>query len=133
VEVEFMSMYEIFANGGISVIIILSLIQIAPIKVNPWSAILRAVGRAINKDVLDTLDEEKANTRRYRIMRFDDEIRHNKEKHTEEHFNQILADIDYYEEYCAKHPEYPNNKSVSAIKNIKRTWEKCKRDNSFLI
>ena len=32
-----------------------TLIQIAPIKVNPWSSIAKAVGRAINSDVLEEL------------------------------------------------------------------------------
>ena len=51
-----MTAAEILAGGGI-VLAAMTLIQIAPIKLDPWSAIARAVGRAINKDVIDKLDE----------------------------------------------------------------------------
>ena len=53
-----MTAAEILAGGGI-VLAAMTLIQIAPIKLDPWSAIARAVGRAINKDVIDKLDETR--------------------------------------------------------------------------
>lgn len=127
-----MSLYELLASGGGVLFVILTVVQIAPVRVNPWSRIARWIGSALNGEVLDSLEEEKANTRRYRILRFDDEIRH-KVKHTEEHFNQIMEDVDSYEQYCRTHPKYENCKAVSAIRNIKQTWEKCRNENSFLV
>ena len=56
----------------------------------------RAIGRAMNVEIMDKLNESEATDARYRILRFDDEIRHHV-KHTEEHFNQIMDDIDEYE------------------------------------
>lgn len=76
-------------------------------------------------------DNGIALTWRYRILRFDDEIRHD-EKHTKEHFDQILEDITKYERYCEEHPDFPNNKAVFAIKNIKDVYEKCVKEGSFL-
>lgn len=75
--------------------------------------------------------EGMAYTWRYRILRFDDEIRHD-EKHTKEHFDQILEDITKYEKYCRAHPDFPNNKAVLAIKNIKDVYRKCTDESSFL-
>lgn len=75
--------------------------------------------------------EDLAYTWRYRILRFDDEIRHD-EKHTKEHFDQILDDITKYERYCDEHPDFPNNKAVFAIKNIKKIYQKCTDDGAFL-
>lgn len=49
---------EVLTGGGI-VLVAMTLIQISPIKLDPWSAIARAVGRAINKDVIDKLDETR--------------------------------------------------------------------------
>lgn len=66
-----------------------------------------------------------------RILRFDDEIRH-KTRHSKEHFDQIIEDVDTYERYCRDHPRFPNGKAVSATDNVKRTYEKCKAENSFL-
>ena len=72
-----------------------------------------------------------AYTWRYRILRFDDEVRHDK-KHTKEHFDQILEDITSYEKYCKEHPDFPNNKAVFAISNIKDVYASCYENNSFL-
>lgn len=116
--------------GGI-ILILSFLIQIAPIKVNPWSAIAKVVGRALNGEVVDLINQREANSCRYRILRFDDEIRHG-QKHTKEHFNQMLEDIDGYERYCYEHPNYKNSKAVHAITNIKDTYNKCVHNNTFL-
>jgi hypothetical protein len=113
-------------------VILLTLVQVAPIKINPWSRIARAIGRALNTEVIDEIRRNEAGNARYRIIRFDDEVRH-KTRHTEEHFNQILGDIDSYENYCKSHPNFPNNKARLAISNIKDTYTKCKKDNSFLV
>lgn len=127
-----MSLNEIITSGGGVLLILLTIIQLAPIKINPWSKIAKIIGRALNTEVMDKLNESEATNCRYRILRFDDEIRH-KVKHTEEHFNQIMEDIDDYERYCSGHPNYKNSKSVSAIENTRRTYEKCRRENSFLV
>lgn len=122
---------EIISGGGITVLVVLSLIQISPLKINPWSAIAKAIGRALNVELSNKIDENEAKNARYRIIRFDDEIRHNK-MHTEEHFSQIMDDITDYERYCREHPDYKNSKAVSAIAKIKSTYEKCKDQNLFL-
>jgi hypothetical protein len=112
--------------------VILTIIQVTPIKVNPWSLIARAIGRALNVELMDKINENEANDVRYRIIRFDDEIRHHT-MHTEEHFNQIIEDIDKYEDYCLKHPSYENNKAKMAIQNIKKTYSTCRAENTFFI
>ncbi len=76
-------------------------------------------------------DEGMAYTWRYRILRFDDEIRH-KIRHSKEHFDQILDDIDKYEKYCRENPDFPNNKAVFAIRNIRETYDKCGDEGTFL-
>lgn len=50
------------AGGGV-VLLFMTLVQIAPIKVNPWSAIgklagnaMRFLGKTMNKDVMDKLE-----------------------------------------------------------------------------
>lgn len=75
--------------------------------------------------------EDKATTCRYRILRFDDEIRHGT-RHSKEHFDQILEDITEYERYCNDHPDYKNNKAVLAIENIKRVYQICTNEGTFL-
>lgn len=122
----------------------LTLIQIAPIRINPWSFIARAVGNAINADLLDKIDrvekevieighaaeERYAVDCRTRILRFGDEILHS-EKHSKEHFDQILRDITTYEQYCETHPEFENNTAVLTAKKIKETYQECMTEHSF--
>lgn len=87
------------------------------------------------KDTLTAAEEkrseEHATSNRYRILRFDDEIRHGAH-HTKEHFDQILDDITEYRNYCKEHPMYENNKATMAIENIKRVYEQCTAERTFL-
>ena len=126
-------------------IALLTLIQIAPIKINPWSAIAKALGRAINKEMMDkleSLDKEMKQLRdatalesvlncRVRILHFGDETLHG-QKHTKEHFDQILRDIDKYEHYCSTHPEFENNVTVLTSARIKEIYRKRLADGDFL-
>ena len=57
-----MSLNEILASGG-ALLLFLTIVQIVPIKVNPWSAFgkvigkgMRAIGKSMNKDVMDKLE-----------------------------------------------------------------------------
>jgi hypothetical protein len=126
-----MSITDVCCTIVLGVALLLSFVQIAPIKINPWSKIARAIGRGFNGDVMDRLEEYEANNNRYRILRFDDEIRH-EVLHTKEHFDQILDDITDYENYCIDHPKYKNNKACLAIDNIRRTYDKCATEHTFL-
>ena len=47
-----MALKEILWGSGGAIIILLTLIQITPIKVNPWTA----VGRVLNADLFKELD-----------------------------------------------------------------------------
>ena len=122
-----------------------TIVQIAPIKCNPWSWLARAIGRAINAEVIQKVDklegdlkklkdhteEHTAKSCRIRILRFGDEILHDVH-HSKEHFDQILLDITEYEKYCTEHPEFKNNMTVITTSRIKATYAHCLEDHSFL-
>lgn len=126
-----MDLMEIMKAGGGITFVILTLIQVAPVEIRPWSWLARVIGRALNADLRDAIDENNAIIARYRIIRFDDEIRHDV-RHTEEHFNQINEDIDTYERYCTDHPKFPNKKAESSIENVTKIYNKCKDEHTFL-
>ena len=135
----------IFLYGGGGLILLLTLVQITPIKINPWTWLARRVGRAINgevlenvshlkedvKDLKDSNDEEWASLSRSHILRFGDELLHGV-AHSKEHFDQILIDISKYKKYCAEHPDYLNDVANATMEQIQRTYQKCLEDNSFL-
>ncbi len=122
-----------------------SIIQVSPIKINPWTKLAKAVGRAINGEVLDKVDnlerkvsriqdeadERDAKEARTRILRFGDECLHNV-KHSKEHFDQIMRDIKAYEIYCEDHPHFENNQAVHTIQLINEIYHKRLIEHSFL-
>ena len=135
-----MSIQEIMVSGGGFLLIMMTLVQIAPLKINPWSAIGSLIGKAINGEMEKAQAETKANLDEH--IRVDDErnadahrvqiLRFNREllqglPHTQEDFIEALHEIDFYEHYCRMHEEYENNRAVLAIENIKRAymeWQK---------
>lgn len=87
-----------------------------------------------NKTLSDMKLQSKrdyATTCRYRIIRFNDELLENK-LHTKEHFDQILDDIDDYENYCKSDPKYKNSKAVIAIEHIRKVYHGCIDTGDFL-
>ena len=77
------------------------------------------------------IDERAAKDCRVRILRFGDEVLHDK-RHTKEHFDQILQDITEYDKYCESHKDFKNNMTVMTTVHIKDTYERCMEDRSFL-
>lgn len=136
-----MTIKEILLGGGGVLLVLMTMIQIAPVKLNPWSWF----GNQINKDLLaeiktmkseiDTIRDENrevhAKDCRVRILRFADEI-YLEQPHSQEHFKQILGDITHYERYCESHPEFENQIAVAAIEQITESYNKRLRKHDFL-
>lgn len=140
-----MSIRELLTGGGGLLLIALTLVQLAPIKINPWSWIAKTVGRAINAEVtaelaaiktkLDqhvTMDDRRtADGHRARILHFNNELLRDID-HTKEEFIEVLTEIDAYERYCQEHPDYPNNRAVLAIENIRSNYKERLQKHDFL-
>ena len=140
-----MVLAELLTDGGGVILLLLTLIQLSPIKINPWNAIARWLGKAINGEVLDKLesvekrmnehikadDERDADLHRARILQFNTELLRDI-KHTKEDFTEILYNIDCYERYCREHPDYQNNRAVHAIANIGRVYDERLAKHDFL-
>lgn len=128
-------------------------IQVAPIQINPWGWFLKRLGKVVNEDLnqtienlaenvselekkVDNLDEEQAEKEakhsRRRILRFADECRR-EEKHSLEHFNEIIeGDIKGYRQYCKDNPNFENDKCVMSISFIESAYKHCLENNDFL-
>lgn len=140
-----MSIQELLTGGGGLVVLALTVIQVAPVKINPWSAIAKAIGRAINAEVLAELertriklddhirtdDERAADMHRARILRFNQELIR-QIPHTREEFIEVLTEIDRYQQFCQEHPDYPNSRAVHAIANIGRVYDERLQKHDFL-
>ena len=140
-----MTIQEILLGGGGLAFAFLSLVEVAPVKWNPWSALAKALGRAINADLLKELadtratlekhirldDERNADGHRAKILAFNTELLRGID-HTREDFIEVLAEIDQYESYCRAHPEYKNNRAKHAISNIGRVYDDRLAKHDFL-
>lgn len=146
-----MTLAEIFTYSGGGALLLLTLVQVAPIKLNPWNAIASWLGKALNADVLKELqevkksqeetnarldkqvlveDERNADAQREKILRFNVEVMR-KLPHTREDFIEILRVIDEYERYCKSHPEYSNSRAIHAVANINRVYDERLAKNDF--
>jgi hypothetical protein len=145
--------------GNISIIcfLVLSLVEISPIKINPWSMLIKWFAQMLGiielkteivqvRDRMDELEKKIDNIKisndernqlkealaaRRRILRFNDELLL-KIKHSKEMFNDILKDITDYDNYCRTHPDFKNKKAVFAEENVARAYQDCMENNSFL-
>ena len=130
------------------VMLILSCMKLPKYELNIWQLFIKNVNKETNQK-LDSLDtrvtkiqasfdqhikedvEDEMDRKRRTIINFSSEITRHIE-HTEEQFNQIIEDIDKYEQFCDSHPDYHNTKAVASIKNIKHTYEIRLQKNDFL-
>jgi len=120
-------------------------IEITPIKINPISKFLKWLGKKINGDTMEKLEQlegeiaeiKETNEKqvvvncRYRILRFGDEILHGV-YHSKDHFEQILLDIDTYEKYCDKHHDFKNNITQATTEIILEQYKECRAKGTFL-
>lgn len=127
--------------GGVA---LSALVDISPIKLDPWKWLFRKLGKVLNGEVLAELektqkkleahiqadDERDADTHRARILRFNNELLRDI-PHTKEDFINILADIDDYKAYCRDHEEYKNSRAVHAIANIEKNYDKRLEKHDF--
>lgn len=136
-----------------------TLIEISPIKINPWSWIWkmlkwiwRSFCRSLNADVLEKLaqveatqkatdtklenhikldDRREADKVRASILQFNNELLRDI-PHTKEEFVEVLAKIDWYHDFCKNNEDYKNCRAVHAIGNIERVYDERMREHDFL-
>lgn len=100
--------------------------------------IIEKFSKTSNKKILERVDKldkkidmAEANRARERILSFNTELLRNL-KHSKEEYTDILASIDSYEHYCKENPDYPNNRAILAIENIKHCYTRCSEQHDFL-
>lgn len=145
---------QLFADRGPIIAIFLiatTIIQIAPLKLNPWTALFRWIGNKLNTSVLDKIEEveDKVDTiegrldshiadsrvsevrsRRQAILDFASSLIRGENFHKEK-FEFMIAECDSYEKYC-KDNNIINGVADTSIREIRRVHEERYRTNSFL-
>ena len=140
-----MTVGEIAGSVALGWAVVSTVIEISPIKLNPWKWLFRSIGRAINGELMEKMDqmdkdikrldhdarERRAKDSRARVLRFGDELLHDVH-HSKEHFDDVLQDVTEYENYCNAHPEFENDRMQLTTLKIKETYKKCWEEHSFL-
>lgn len=148
-----MNIQELLFGGGGVLLVLLTIVEITPIKISPWSALAKWLGKAINSEVIkeletvkatqaetrerlethiNTNDKRDADSCRARILRFNNELIR-EIPHTKEEFVEVLKDIDDYERYCREHKDYANGRAVHAIANINRVYDERLEKHDFIL
>lgn len=115
-------------------IIIMTLIQITPLKLNPWDFVLGWIGDRLNSHIVkkvDVLDEKltehikesrdsSVKRKRQRILQFVEEGMDGK-RYTKETFEFMMKECDDYEKYIKEH-EIKNGVIEASITEIRRRY-----------
>ena len=129
----------------LTITIAMTVIQVIPqIKINPWSAIVRWIGRQLNEEVLDKIDtverrlndhikdseEQDLKTRRAAILDFSSSVIRGVNYHKEK-FDFMIAECDSYEKYCNDN-KIKNGVAEASIAEIRRIYKEHLRNDDFL-
>lgn len=126
-------------NGttALLVLLLLSLVEITPIKIKPVSAIMRWLGSKILGDlpetlnkIIDTVDDNEIDRIRWEIRNFANSCR-NGTKHTEDEFDHII-DLNTKYHDILKRRNLTNGKIDLEYNYIINIYRECQKKNSFL-
>ena len=99
---------EMAGWAAVLIIIVLSLVQIAPVRLNPWDSLFSWIGKKMNgrlQEQMENLQKQVSdlwiNSHRQSILTFARECRADID-HDAEEWNHILSVADEYETYCEK-------------------------------
>lgn len=99
---------EILTHPTLLLVGAVTLVEIVPIKINPWKALLHWIGNCINGDLKSDLselkrdfEETKAQDKRWHILNFANSCRNGK-LHSKDEWQHVMSEISEYEAYTDK-------------------------------
>jgi len=125
------------ANPSITILSAITLIQITPIKINPWSWIAKTVRKALIGNLEAKIDNlsadvlaEKVASKRWLVLDFANSCRQDR-KHTHEEWKHCLDELAWYETYCQTH-KINNGVMTECDKYLRTEYQKHLQKNDFL-
>lgn len=128
-----------FISRNFAIILVgtVTVIQIVPIKLNPWSWLAETIKnaligdlekevKALQKDMLD----EKVNVKRWNILDFQNSCLQER-RHTKEEWEHCIDELAWYEDYCKRH-EIPNGVMVECGEYLRTSYRRRLEQNDFL-
>lgn len=119
--------------------IILSLVEISPLKLNPWQWLksFADIPQKVNKlsEDLDKLDREFKDDRAFRwrnmIINRGDRIQDG-HKFRREVWEDTMETITNYKKYCDKNPDFKNELATMTIQYLENEFLKAKQSDNFI-
>ena len=136
----------------VAIVILFTIVQIAPIKINPWSYVGKAISKGLSKlgklllgdfieqieelkkkvDLLsDVIDENEIDRIRWEILNFSNSCQRD-ENHTQNDFQHIFKINKKYHSIL-KRIDQENGEIDMEMAYLEELYMQKKRDNSFLI
>lgn len=106
---------DIFTNPTVIIFGAITLFEIVPIKINPWTTLFRWIGKAINGELKEQLsglssdvselksdfEMKKAEDMRWEILEFANTCRIGNE-HSKDEWRHVMNQVSEYEEYTER-------------------------------
>ena len=136
-----MNLQEILSqmgSGGIGVVVFLALtlVEITPIKINPWTGLLHWIGKKINADLCSDLEKLKkdfeiknANDLRWSILGFANSCRRG-DRHSREEWEHAVDQMAFYEDYVKEH-DIINGVITEDTRYLRELYHKISVENDF--
>ena len=110
-----------------------TVIQISPLKIDPWSWIGKQIRQLIFGDSINDLDkeikslkkdllDEKVSSRRWQVLNFSNSCIRG---------DHCLVDLEWYEEYCEK-KNIPNGVMKECTKYLRSRYQEHLKNKDFL-
>lgn len=139
---------SIVADRGPIILVIMlmmTFVEVTPIKLNPWTAIFNWFGRRLNKEVTVKIDkiedrlehhikeseEGELKARRMSILDFSSSIIRGVNYHKEK-FDFMINECDQYEQYIIDN-KVKNGVAEASIAEIRRIYQEHLRNHDFLV
>lgn len=125
-------------NPWITIVGTITLIQVSPIKINPWGAIIAYIKKALGITALENeikgmrkdFQDEKVNNKRWNVLNFANSCRQG-QSHTQEEWEHCLDELFLYEKYCEDY-DIPNGVIVECAKFLRNSYHEHLTNNDFL-
>lgn len=128
---------EFVTSPSVIIVGAITLIEVTPIKVNPWRWLFSWIGNLINGDIRRDLkelkrdfEETKAQDKRWHILNFANACRNGK-LHSREEWNHVISELAEYEEYTER-KNITNGVIEENAKYLRELYHERNKKNDFL-
>lgn len=149
---------DFITSPGVVLFGAVTLIEIVPIKINPWSGILKWIGKVVNAEdrkniekinnkidkmqehqtsiensvteMKHEIEEDKAKEKRWHILDFVNSCRHGR-THTREEWNHVISELADYETFTER-KGIKNGVIEEDAKYLRKLFQENNEKNNFL-